>query len=182
EPSFVSKDGTLYVYYSWIDAGAPVETRVATAPADDPNWPANLTHHGKAIEAKDFGEDQTDVKYVDAFGKFIGVSVAQRFTKNSYLHAWQSDDGLNFTPLSNDEINIVPYAHNAGVSGTPNGHFDITKDNFVSIAHGAIWGQWNNQLVPIEVTSTDVPEPTALLSGIMAIFGLLALNPRMRAR
>jgi len=165
EPSFVSKDSTLYIYYTWADAGVPMETRVATASASDPDWPANLTYHGKAINSKDPGEDQTDVKYVDAYDKFIAVSVAERFGPDSYLHAWESSDGLNFSPLQNDNIteNIVGYAHNAGISGTSNGHFDVNDNNFVSIAHGPTWGKWSNQLVPIDVTAVAPPVDETLL-------------------
>ena len=36
------KDGLIYIYYTVITA-TPDETRVATAPANDANWPGGLT-------------------------------------------------------------------------------------------------------------------------------------------
>jgi hypothetical protein len=63
EPSFVEKDGTLYIYYSWwaIDADGKVinQTRVSTAPADDANWPAHMTYKGVAMD-KSNSEDSAD--------------------------------------------------------------------------------------------------------------------------
>ncbi|THF80297.1 glycoside hydrolase family protein [Cohnella fermenti] len=48
QPSFVVKDSTLYIYYSWIDNNMN-QLRVATASTADANWPASLTYQGVAI-------------------------------------------------------------------------------------------------------------------------------------
>ena len=52
EFSFVVKDTTLYIYYTWssrkADGSLYSETRVATADVTDPNWPGHLTYHGTA--------------------------------------------------------------------------------------------------------------------------------------
>jgi hypothetical protein len=124
EPSFVVKDGTLYVYYTWVDGNHT--TRVATVSASDPNWPADLTYHGTA--GNNNSDDSMDVKYVDAYHEFIGVAVGDRFSAGSYLQFWESTDGLTFTAGSQVTANTQPWASNSGISGTADGHLDI-NDN-----------------------------------------------------
>ena len=147
EPSFVVKGGTLYIYYSWDN-----QTRVATAPASDPNWPGSLTHHGVAI-TRAAGEDSTDLKYIDALGKFIGVAVGSRFSESSYLHVWESANGLTFAPVDEVTDNLQIWAHNVGISGTPEGHVDLGDDNFIAYAYskegGVSWGYWHTHMNPI---------------------------------
>lgn len=157
EPSFVVKDETLYIYYTWNSA----ETRVATVSASDTNWPGNITHHGVAL-TRGSGEDSTDVKYIDAYGKFIGISTANRFSAESSIKVWESKDGLTFTSAGKVEgIAVQDWAHNAGISGTANGHIDLEDDNFIAYAYSPSnsnvpWAYWNTHLNPVEIS-----EPTA---------------------
>lgn len=153
EPSFVVKDGTIYVYYTWYDTGIR-ETRVATAPADDPNWPARLVQRGTALRrAPD--EDSTDVKYVDAYRKFIAVGIGRRMGANSYVHVWESQDGIQFTPCGEVRQHLNNWAHNIGISGTPDGHFNIDDANFIAYAYSendtVSWGWWHTYLNPITI-------------------------------
>ena len=91
----MKKDNTLYVYHSvWSrrkDGRHIVETRVLTAPADDPNWPGSVTHRGVAFErlklkgSPDVDEDSADVKYVPEADVFIATAVARRMTPSSCI-------------------------------------------------------------------------------------------------
>lgn len=181
EPSFVVKDGTLLVYYTWLDATRT--TRVASVSASDPNWPANLTYLGTAAVNNSNGssstqEDSMDVKYIDEYEKFIGVTVNNRFSADSCIRIWESDDGLIFTPSSEITLNTQDWAHNAGISGGLDGHINLNANNFIAYAYspnnGVTWGNWATYLNPI--TISNVPEPgmvSMLGTGIFALFLLL---------
>ncbi|WP_448256325.1 hypothetical protein [Microbacterium aurum] len=165
EPSFVEKDGTLFIYYTYIN-GTTNQTRVATASASNGNWPGAVTQQGVAVNREPGGvatgsgsslnEDSMDVKYVDSIGKFIAVSVGKRLNTDSYTISYESTNGITFTPsvfANNDKQN---FAHNIGISGTPNGHLDTTKANFVSFAYGPNWGAWNTHISPISLGAQSV--------------------------
>lgn len=155
EPNLVVKGNTVYVYYT-EDQGT-AKTRVATAQLGSANWPANLTAHGYAISSRDIGEDQTDIKYLPAINRFIATAIGNRFMHGSYIHAWQSSDGLRFTPLPNDIINInmQPYAHNLGMSGNYLGHAEMGAKEFIAYSYTApegSWGRWNTWLHRATIT------------------------------
>jgi hypothetical protein len=161
EPSLVVKDDTLYVYYAYwgrTAGGVAVnETRVATAPANDLNWPAQLTQVGTAF-TRPGGEDSTDVKYLPALDLFMGLGVANRLTSSSYLHLWISKDGLTFEPAGQITGPIQDWAHNAGWVGDELGHIDITHENlFVAYAYSPdddfSWANWNTFINPIAITA-----------------------------
>ena len=149
EPSFVVKDGTLYIYYTWsLAAGAVWETRVATASISNANWPGSLTYRGTAI-SRGNGEASTDIKYIDGMGKFIGVAERNRLQASSYIVFYESANGLNFT-LSNTLTDyIMPYSHNSGISGRCDGHLKLEDKNFIAYAYGSTWGRWSTFLNPI---------------------------------
>ncbi len=168
EPGFVLKDGTLYIYYSWIakDTNGNLlnQTRVATVdnPAANSNWPASLTYRGVAINRSwgknwYYDEDSTDIKYIDAYGKFFGVSTARKGSKESYVNAYESTDGIVFTPANVPNNFIQKYCHNIGISGTAEGHLDITRNNFISYCYGWIWGEWYTYVNPISFTNNGLP-------------------------
>jgi len=149
EPSFVLKDGTIYIYYSWNNQTGS-STRVATALSSNANWPGSLTQKGTAL-TKDGGSDHLDVKYIDAYGKFFGVCTANRLTATSYVALYESVDGITFVPSKTASLtqNIKAYCHNAGISGDQSGHIDLTKNNFIAYAYGPNWANWNTFLNPI---------------------------------
>ena len=160
EPAFVLITPTLYIYYSWVDAGLN-QTRVATADARDPDWPAHLTDIGVAIE-RGPGEDSTDIKYVDAYQKFIGVSTRQRFGGTSSLQFYESRDGLKFTPIYTANYYDKHGLHNAGLSGDWQGHLDLQKANFVAYALQDIdyaWTNWDTYLNPIRLYNGELQTP-----------------------
>lgn len=157
EPSFVKVGPKLFIYstiWSHDAAGKPIaQTHVATAPADDPNWPARITHHGAAFE-RVAGEDSTDVKYVDATGIFLAMATASRMTPDSYMTVRESKDGLQWSaPRRLDRV-IEKYCHNMGISGTAEGHLDLSRPNFIAYAYsdgtrpGNSWAYWFTRLNP----------------------------------
>lgn len=149
EPSIVVLDNTIYFYYSWNDEG--VTTRVATASADDPDWPRNLIFHGVAMDKSNIaGSDHSDVKYRKDIGKFQAIHTASRMTKEGYIVLWQSDDGLTFKKITEIHDNVMPGIHNCGWSGNEQGHIDPTKKQYLSYAYGIeTWGVWNTRWVEI---------------------------------
>jgi len=167
EPSMVVKDGTLYIYYTWTESGHSTgdpltnQTRVSTASATDPNWPAHVSYQGVAID-REGAEDSLDVKYVPALGTFVGVDVANRLvTQNSFIKPYESTDGIHFTRSyfldgDNQQFAIssgspITYSSNIGISGNQLGHLDLTDHNFVSYIYDQNFAAWNLRLSPITV-------------------------------
>lgn len=162
EPSFVVKDGVVYVYYTWAskDAdGNPIdETRVATAPANGDDWPAHLTYQGVAVEKDPYlAMDACDVKYIDGLHKFIAACTAKRMTTDSYIQTYESTDGIHFTPSQMLQTgSLQPYLHNMGLSGTADGHIDLSQNNFLAYAYGNTWANWKTYLNPVTYTDDNV--------------------------
>lgn len=167
EPSFVEKDGTLYIYYTWSSrdgsGNAISDTRVATVSKGidgnwSENWPKDITFPANnTVLVRGDGEDSADIKYVDAYNKFIAVTTKKRLTENSFINIWESTDGLKFTPANMPAANIKTYCHNCGISGTTNGHFAIAQNNFIAYAYGSSWGSWYLAMSPFTLTNDDFP-------------------------
>ena len=162
EPNMVVKGNTVFVYYT-ENTGTP-KTKVATAPINNANWPTNLTDRGYAIANRDWSEDQTDVKYLPEVNRFIATGIGSRFTSNSYVHVWQSTDGLRFQPVSNDNIvsNIKPTAHNIGMSGNFLGHAGMGTNEYIAYGYtgpGGEWGRWNTWLNKVRITGAGWVQP-----------------------
>jgi hypothetical protein len=159
EPSFVVHGNTLFIYYTIISktaTGEPLnQTHVATAIANDPDWPATIQHHGLAFDRLP-NEDSADVKFVDAAGRFVSLSTASRFSAESYIAQRESEDGLHWTAPVELRQNLIPWLHNCGLSGGPDGHLDINASNYLGYAYskegGVNWGFWHTQLHPVKVT------------------------------
>lgn len=157
EPSFVELNGTLYIYYTWRD-GAENSTRVAVADATDENWPATLEHKGVALTYKDGACDSADVKYIENFGKFVAVNTVDRFTEESSVGVYVSDDGLTFIPSYSLKTNISHCCHNSGISSRANGHIRLEDDVFLAYAYGDQWGLWPTRMHKVEIALTDAPD------------------------
>lgn len=162
EPSFVVVGTTLYIYYSWNDRASngiqTVTTRIATASTSNANWPGSITYQGTAITKRsDQGTDSDDVKYVDAYGKFIAVNTASRFGPKAYLQMWESTDGINFMPSNMGRDYMQPYLHNNGLSGDSSAHIDVTTSQYVGYAYGSQWANWQTYLNPIAFSNDSLP-------------------------
>ena len=154
EPSFVELNGTLYIYYT-NNAPSGGYTMVATADATDENWPATIQNHGVAVK-KD--TDSLDIKYVEEWGKFIGLGTGDRMSPGSWLGFFESNDGIHFELVEVVREGTLPYLHNAGLSSRRNGHIRLTEDADklrVVYAYGRDPGQWNTRVQPISMTLSD---------------------------
>ena len=156
EPSFVVRDGTLYIYITWITVSYDQYTRVYTADAASENWPATMEYKGDAIEHKKC--DSLDIKYVEDFGKFIGIAATDRMTENSKLTFYQSDDGLTFQLCAEISENTAVGAHNCGISARPNGHIRLSDDIYIGYAYGVgseNWANWATRLQKVTLYQAD---------------------------
>ncbi len=154
EPAFVELNGTLYIYYTHMgDYGD--YTMVATADATDENWPATMEYHGVACRKN---TDSIDIKYVEEWGKFIGVGTGDRVTPNSWLGIYESNDGLHFELKDIVREGTFSHLNNAGISSRPNGHIRVSEDADklrVIYAYGETWGSWNTRVQPISLSLSD---------------------------
>lgn len=147
EPSFVVKDDTLYIYYTYMGTLLN-QTRVYTASSNNSNWPGSMTYRGVALN-RESGEDSTDIKYLDGMNKFIGVSVRNRFTTSSCSVFYESSDGISFSESNILTDYIEECSHNSGISGRCDGYLNLGDQNFIAYAYGATWGHWSTYLTPI---------------------------------
>lgn len=154
EPSFVELNGTLYIYYTNATPSGEY-TMVATADATDENWPATMQSHGVAVEKK---TDSLDIKYVEEWGKFVGVATGDRMGAASWLGIFESNDGIHFEMVDIVRKDTYSHLHNAGLSSRRNGHINLAEDADklrVIYAYGSGWGTWNTRVQPITLTLTD---------------------------
>ena len=157
EPSMVVLGDTLYVYYTWRDGGIN-ETRLSTADAENENWPLTMVEHGTAISYDAGSTDSADVAFIEDFGKFIAVNTVDRFTEESSVGIYISDDGYTFEKSYCLKTNVSHCCHNAGISSRPNGHIRLTDKIYVAYAYGDNWGRWPTRLQQIELSLTDAPD------------------------
>ena len=162
EPSFVVVGTTLYIYYTWYDKagdGTPTQqTRVDTVSTSNANWPGSVSYQGYAIvKREDQAQDSDDVKYVDAYGKFIAVNTALRITPKAYVQMWESTDGIHFSPSNLSTDNLLPYLHNDGLSGDGSGHINVSQSQYIGYAYGSTWAFWNSYLTPLTLSNDNLP-------------------------
>ena len=151
EPSFVELNGTLYIYYTY-STPMKVFLMLATADARNENWPAALQYHGALMERP---TDSMDVKYVEEWGKFIGVAKAD----GGWISVYESPDGKSFklADAVREHVCISPFG--LGLSSRPNGHIRVTEDADhlrLLYAYGdSGWAAWNTRIHEITLTHSD---------------------------
>lgn len=130
EVSFVIKDDILYCYYSWhCEHGT--YTKVSIAPLTE-NWPSELNYQGIACEYE-YGQDSCDVVYVEEANKFVSFAISDRFSKNSGIVIYESEDGVDFYMTDIIHTNVASYAHNMGITKRLDGH--IKQNDEISVAY-----------------------------------------------
>lgn len=154
EPSMVEVNGTLYLYYTWRDDGVN-QTHVAVADANDENWPSTLEKKGIAMRHTYNAIDSADVKYVEDYGKFIAVVTCDRFTTESFVGLYVSEDGVNFRESNAMKTNISHCCHNIGITGRPNGHIRLSDDIYVAYAYGDQWAYWPTRMNKVNLSLMD---------------------------
>lgn len=143
EVSFVIKDETLYVYYSWIEGDSL--TKVAISDLSE-NWPANIKYVADAIVHEN-GQDSVDVVYAEDLGLFFGFTVESRFNDDSGISVYKSKDGIVFEKTDTTR-QIHPYAHNMGISKGKDGHINTEDEQILGYAYASgpgryYWGKWH---------------------------------------
>ena len=165
EPSFVELNGTLYIYYRM--AAPDYEGKVydhpyymvATADATDENWPATIQNHGVAFTIWSLKQhtDSLDVKYVEEWGKFVGITTGNRMNEYSYIAVYESSDGLTFDLVDVIRDKVYAGCHNAGFSSRPNGRIRLSEDAdrlHITYGYGVNTGAWNIKAQPVALSLT----------------------------
>ena len=120
------KDTVLYIYYTWtsrdINGREVHETRVATADVTREDWPATVTYRGVAVTRPRGSNDSYDMVYCEDLGKFIALSTDYRFSEDSMLAVYESDDGLIYRRVNEIRANTGWMLHNCGISGDEQHH------------------------------------------------------------
>lgn len=148
EFSFTVVDDVLYIYYTWTSKDALgklySQTRVATADATDENWPLTMVDRGVAAERLS-AQDSFDVVYCEEYKKFIAISTYKRFSEESVLMFFESDDGINFYRACDLKENIGVCCHNSGISGDELHHIKKGDLLILGYAYGNKWGYWGTR-------------------------------------
>ena len=149
EPSFVVSNDVLYMYYTKTSKRADgtrfSQTLVCTSDATDENWPAKLRQRGVAAERTNTANDSFDVVYSDEYGKFIAISTDRRFTKDSMLAIYESNNGLRFRRCNSLRENVGFMCHNSGISGDELHHVKKGDLKLLGYAYGDKWGFWGTR-------------------------------------
>ena len=151
EPSFVELNGTLYIYYTY---STPMKAylMLATADARNENWPGALQYHGAIMERP---TDSMDIKYVEEWGKFVGVAKAE----GNFIAVYESADGKSFTLVDAVREHTCNSPFALGLSSRPDGHIRVTEDADhlrLLYAYGdSGWAAWNTRIHEITLTQSD---------------------------
>ena len=150
EFSFVIKDETIYIYYTWTskdrDGRLIHETRVATADITNENWPGAIVQQGVAVKRPGGGNDSYDVVYCEDLQKFIALATDRRFSEDSMLAVYESEDGLRFTRVNQIKGNTGWMCHNCGISGDAQHHIKSGDTLLLAYAYGNQWGCWGTRM------------------------------------
>ena len=157
EPSMVVLNDTLYLYYTWRD-GELNQTRLSLADAGDENWPKTLEYKGLAIDHIQGDTDSADVKFIEDYGKFIAVSTASRFTTDSYIKVYMSNDGVKFEESYFLKTNTIHNLHNCGITSRENGHIRLSDNIYLSYAYGEEFGTWATRIQEVKISLIDEPD------------------------
>ena len=160
ELSFVELGGTLYCYYTWTCPDGNY-TMVSTADATNENWPATMKYQGMAYK-KQADQDSCDVVYVEDYGKFLAFSTYNRFTPNSGIAIFESNDGISFEKVAVIRTGIAQYCHNMGISKRSDGHIQMNDDIcFIGYAYSSggpdsgFWGKWATRFQKIKLSTYE---------------------------
>lgn len=151
EISFVVANDSLYCYYSWnCEHGS--YTKVQVAPLEE-NWPSKLEYKGIVFENK-YGQDSSDVIYIDEYDKFVSFATSERFSANSGVVIYESDDGIDFDYSDVVHTNMSMFAHNMGISKHRDGHVSMNDD--LKIGYGFSnssnsWGRWATRIQDVNL-------------------------------
>jgi len=149
EPSFVIKDDVLYIYSTWTSKradGSPyLMTRVATADITREDWPNTIVSRGVACDRTGGTNDSFDIVYCEDLDKFIAICTDLRFSEESIIAIYESDDGLRFKRVNEIKEKSSWMLHNSGISGDCNHHIKKGDTMILGYAYGNQWGFWGTR-------------------------------------
>ena len=110
------------------------------------------------------GNDSYDVVYCEDLNKFIALSTDRRFTADSVLAVYESDDGLRFTRINSIKVNTGWMCHNCGISGDAQHHIKTGDTLLLAYAYGNKWGCWGTRIhdYSFEIMDEDFYDESAL--------------------
>lgn len=142
EISFVIFGEDLFIYYSYIDIR---DTYIGLCKADlTDDWPATIRNKGPVIYRSN--PDSFEVVYDSERETFFAFSFEDRMLESSYIALYESANGKEFSRVSTLKDNIEDYAHNLGISKSPEGWISSGKDLLAGYAYGQEWGRWNMKM------------------------------------
>lgn len=159
ELSFVVKDDVLYIYSTWTtkktDNTFYSVTNVATADITREDWPATIKPQGVASVRSSGKNDSYDIVFCEDLNKFIALSTDLRFSDDSMLAVYESDDGLRFTRVNEIKVNTSFWCHNCGISGDYLHHIKSGDLMLLGYAYGNSWGKWGTRIHRYDFTLMD---------------------------
>lgn len=159
EPAMVVKGDTMYLYYTYIAENDRDYCMVATADLTTENWPATIQEHGVATRKINsmFQVDSLDVKYVEDLDKFIAVATGYRFTPQSLIAVYESNDGIHFDLVDVVRQDTYDGLHNIAISSGVDGHINTVEDaDLLCVVYSYAgseyeWGVWATRVQPIAI-------------------------------
>lgn len=162
-------------------------TEVRTADITDEAWPLHLSFAGYAVMRTDtptdekndisvaaissgsIPEDDTgyiyddcdswDVAYVEEADRFVAVCTNRRFTTDSCLLYYESENGIYFERVSELNTNILCGCHNCGIMGDEEAHIKKDDPMLIGYAYSGIDTSdrynWATRFVPVEAETVS---------------------------
>ena len=129
----------------------PISERVTTGPG-------RLRTAGSRSGVRGGGCDSSDVVYVEEAEKFLILCTDHRFTEQSCLAVYESDDGLRFERVCEVRTHVGEKCHNCGIAGGPDRHVSLKDGTIVGYAYGSQWGFWGTRFHKAVIELTDEPD------------------------
>lgn len=177
EPSAVIVGDQIFLYYTYTgvlpNGVYDHQTRVAVGDITREDWPNTLEDKGPALGGKDSETDSMDVKYIDGYDVFLGVTTCKRFSSQSYIQFYQSFDGITWYEVYSTDSSLAhPRLHNIGMTGDELGHIDLSKPQYVSYAYaknGLDWGFWSTSINRIHIKLTQIVNLKEVLGETLSV-------------
>lgn len=103
--------------------------------------------------------DSWDVAYVEEAEKFIAVCTNRRFTDDSCILYYESDDGIYFERVSELNTNVICGCHNCCIMSNESGHINAGDPVMIGYSYAGAgnseWGTWATRFAPGEIELTD---------------------------
>lgn len=147
EVSMVIYGEDLCLFYTYIDIR---DSYIGLCKADlVDDWPSTIRNKGAVLYCKN--HDSVEITYDDNRETFYAFSIDHRLLEDSKLTVYESKNGKDFDLVAETKDYIEDYAHNLGVSKSPEGHINTNEKLLLGYAYGKDWGRWDTKVQWIEV-------------------------------